>query len=291
MKSRAAIVLLLVSMLMPAPALAGGQAALRLAAGQPSGVYFTSAEAMKRILAGCKPACGVGLAIQTSGDNVRTIEALASGRYELAMISSDRLCEAASGSGPWRGQPLRGLRAAFSLNAGLFLISPGQAKQLSGGDSWLKREQAVAFSALSTNGHGEQSVPVVVNRAILVENKRTGRIMVRLMILSEAQLQAAAGRNACYSMSAIPAMYSPLGGQQALAARTTIVTRADVPEQVIYELTKAVFQNIDQLRVASPAFSELNPADMSTGLAAPVHPGAARYFREAGLGVEQSTAE
>ncbi len=287
-----ALVSCLMLLLMP-PALAGAQGAdqLRIGAGQPSGVYFTSAEAINRLLGQCKPECNVSLAIQTSGDNVQTIEAVASGRYELALISSDRLCEASIGSGPWRGQPLTGLRAVLGLNAGLFLITAEQAQTLTSGESWLKREQAVAFSALASNGSSDKPVPVMVNRAILIENKRTGRIMVRFMIMGPSQLNAAASRDACYQQTVIPPMYNGIGGQKALAARTTLITRADVPEEAIYQLTRAVFQNVDKLRMATPAFSELNPAEMSTGLAAPLHPGAARYFREAGLGVEPSAAE
>lgn len=291
MKACTVIICFFILLMSPATAAAQGMETLRIGAGQPSGVYFTSAEAIKRIIKGCTPACDIKLSIETSGDNVQTTEAVASGRYDLAMISSDRLCEASSGSGPWRSQPLTGLRAAFSLNAGLFLITREQAKSLTSGESWLKREQALAFSALATNGAGENSVPVVVNRAILIENKRTGRIMVRFLIMSPGQLKAAAARNACYQITRIPSMFNGIGGQKALSARTTITTRSDVPEEAIYQLTKAVFQNIDQLRVASPSFSELNPSDMSTGLAATVHPGAARYFREAGLGVERSAAE
>jgi TRAP transporter TAXI family solute receptor len=64
----------------------------------------------------------------------------------------------------------------------------------------------------------------------------------------------------------------------------TFVTSADVPEEVVYTVVSAVFENIDQFRGLHPAFANLDPAEMaSDGLSAPLHPGAERYFREAGL--------
>ena len=64
----------------------------------------------------------------------------------------------------------------------------------------------------------------------------------------------------------------------------TFVTSADVPEEVVYEVVKAVFENIDQFKGLHPAFANLDPKQMANdGLSAPLHAGAEKYFREAGL--------
>jgi len=64
----------------------------------------------------------------------------------------------------------------------------------------------------------------------------------------------------------------------------TLVTSADVPDDVVYALVKSVFDDIDQFRSLHPAFANLDPRQMANdGLSAPLHPGAERYFREAGL--------
>ena len=64
----------------------------------------------------------------------------------------------------------------------------------------------------------------------------------------------------------------------------TFVTSADVPEEVVYQVVRAVFENIDTFRGLHPAFANLDPAQMANdGLSAPLHPGAERYYREAGL--------
>ena len=61
----------------------------------------------------------------------------------------------------------------------------------------------------------------------------------------------------------------------------TVVTSAKVDADVIYAVTKAVFENLESLRRAHPAFRHLNPQRMITdGLTAPLHEGALRYYRE-----------
>lgn len=64
----------------------------------------------------------------------------------------------------------------------------------------------------------------------------------------------------------------------------TFVSSMAVPEEVVYEVVKAVFDNIDQFKGLHPAFANLDAKEMANdGLSAPLHPGAERYFREAGL--------
>jgi TRAP transporter TAXI family solute receptor len=64
----------------------------------------------------------------------------------------------------------------------------------------------------------------------------------------------------------------------------TFVTSEDVPEDVVYEVTRAVFENIDDFRKLHPAFQNLDPKKMvKDALSAPLHPGAAKYYKEKGL--------
>jgi TRAP transporter TAXI family solute receptor len=65
--------------------------------------------------------------------------------------------------------------------------------------------------------------------------------------------------------------------------KATICTSADVPEDMIYAITKEVFENVDELRKLHPALTVLTRENMLQGLSAPLHPGAEKYFKEAGL--------
>jgi len=64
----------------------------------------------------------------------------------------------------------------------------------------------------------------------------------------------------------------------------TFVSSSDVPEDVIYNVVKAVFENFDDFKKLHPAFSVLKKEEMiKDGLSAPLHDGAVKYYKEAGL--------
>jgi hypothetical protein len=63
----------------------------------------------------------------------------------------------------------------------------------------------------------------------------------------------------------------------------TVVSGAKVPDDVVYTVVKAVFDNINEFKALHPALANLKPEEMATkGQFAPVHPGAARYYKEKG---------
>lgn len=63
----------------------------------------------------------------------------------------------------------------------------------------------------------------------------------------------------------------------------TFITSADVPEDVVYEVTRAVFENLDDFRKLHPAFRNLDPKLMiKNALSAPLHSGAVKYYKEKG---------
>lgn len=65
--------------------------------------------------------------------------------------------------------------------------------------------------------------------------------------------------------------------------KATFVSSAEVPEETVYQVVKAVFDNIDRFRKLHPAFAALQEEEMiSGGLSAPLHAGAEKYYRERG---------
>ena len=64
----------------------------------------------------------------------------------------------------------------------------------------------------------------------------------------------------------------------------TFVTSSDVPDDVVYEVTRAVMENVADFRKLHPAFRTLDPKRMiKNGLSAPIHKGAMKYYKEKGL--------
>ena len=66
--------------------------------------------------------------------------------------------------------------------------------------------------------------------------------------------------------------------------KATFVTSAKVPDNVVYAITKEVFENLESLKSFHPTLKMLTKESMvKDGLTAPIHPGALRYYKEAGL--------
>jgi len=64
----------------------------------------------------------------------------------------------------------------------------------------------------------------------------------------------------------------------------TLVTTREMPGEVVYDFVKAVFENFEAFKDSHIAFSTLKKEEMvKAGLTAPLHPGALKYYREAGL--------
>ena len=67
-----------------------------------------------------------------------------------------------------------------------------------------------------------------------------------------------------------------------------LVISADVSEDRVYEMTKAIFENLDMLAGVHPAFSRVSKETVLYGFGAPLHPGALKYYREIGVpGIEE----
>jgi TRAP transporter TAXI family solute receptor len=90
--------------------------------------------------------------------------------------------------------------------------------------------------------------------------------------------------NPYYRTATIPAgMYGDNAETHTFGVGATFVTSASVPDEAVYVLVKAVFDNFDQFKALHPAFKNLKESEMiSDGLSAPLHPGAIKYYKERG---------
>ena len=70
---------------------------------------------------------------------------------------------------------------------------------------------------------------------------------------------------------------------ETFGVKATFVTSARVPDNVVYAITKEIFDNFESFKKLHPAYTVLTKENMLEGLSAPIHPGALKYYKEAGL--------
>ena len=73
------------------------------------------------------------------------------------------------------------------------------------------------------------------------------------------------------------------GDVPTFGVKATFVTSTTVSDEVVYAVTKEVFGNLAAFKKLHPAYADLTAEGMLQGLSAPLHPGALRYYKEAGL--------
>jgi TRAP transporter TAXI family solute receptor len=63
----------------------------------------------------------------------------------------------------------------------------------------------------------------------------------------------------------------------------TLCTTSNIPDHVVYTITKEVFDNFADFKSQHPALENLAKEDMLKGHSAPLHPGAIKYYQKVGL--------
>ena len=290
--------------------------------GGVTGVYFPVGKAIAKLVNAQGKTYGLRVTVESTGGSVFNINAVIKGDMDLGVAQSDRQFEAVKGLSEWKNKgPQKDLRSVFSLHSETYFMvasedsgikgyadlkdkdvavgNPGSgtlqnskdilaAYGLSlddlGKSEWLKASES---AKLLQDGRIDAFAYTVGNPAGLIKEATSGRIKVRFVPASPEALDKLLAGRPYYVKAAIPVSFYPMGLNKAdvptFAVKATLITRAGVPDEVVYAITKTVFENLDQLRKLHPALSGLTPRDMLQGLSAPLHPGALKYYKEAGL--------
>jgi TRAP transporter TAXI family solute receptor len=287
--------------------------------GAPSGVYFALGDSICRLFNLDIEKRGLRCVAYPATGPLANIDSLHDGRVDIGIVQSDALADAVHGEGPFSSRgPDPALRVLFTGQTEAFTIvarrelaihaatelrgkrinlgSPGSGERVSmervmaalgfaPADFAETRELPLArqHDAFCANAL-DAIVYTVPHPSGLVDDavSTCGGILVDV---SGPPIDRLLSAHPEYSRFVIAAKtYSSNPEPVAtVGVRSAIVTTVRLPEAVAYEITKAVFENIDDFRHLHPDFATLLPADMvpRAGIV-PVHSGAARYYRARG---------
>ena len=262
---------------------------------------------------------GIRCAAPSTGGSTYNIGQISQGELDFGVAQSDWQFHAYNGTAPDKVKEFKKLRAVFSVHPEPYHIIVGKN---SGINSWadLKGKRfnignpgsgqrgttEVLMAAYGTSKSDfkiateltstEQSKALcdgkidaygytvgVPNAGVSVATDGCGARIINLNTGVEKKL---VDENAYYAFATIPkGTYKTTDSDvTTFGVMATFVTSADVPEDIVYELTRAVFENLDDFRKLHPAFANLDPKKMVTNaLSAPLHPGALKYYKEKGL--------
>lgn len=102
---------------------------------------------------------------------------------------------------------------------------------------------------------------------------------VKILSISDAESEAFIQRNPAYSRYNIPAdVYNNIGEVSTLSVWNVLVVKADMDEEMAYNLTKAAFENMGEIRKVVKMAEMTTPENAERLQGVPVHAGAKKYF-------------
>jgi hypothetical protein len=302
---------------------AGVQAGTRfvtIGTGGVTGVYYPTGGAICRLVNKGRKVHGIRCSVESTAGSVYNLNTIAAGELDMGVCQSDWQYHAYHGTSKFKGKGAnKDLRAVFSVHPEPFTVvaradsgikhfrdlkgkrvnigNPGSGQRgtmevVMKALGWTKAD----FKLASELKSAEQSKALCDNKIdamVFTVGHPSGSIKEAstscdsvLVPVTGPEIEKLVKDNAYYRTATIPGgMYRGTAGDtRTFGVGATFATSAKVPEEVIYNVVKAVFENFDQFKKLHPAFKVLKKEEMiKDGLSAPLHPGAVKYYKEAGL--------
>ncbi|SNB47107.1 TAXI family TRAP transporter solute-binding subunit [Geobacter sp. DSM 9736] len=310
----------LIILAMPAPLSAFTQQSLSVVSGNTTGSYYAVSSALAKIFNRRSADYGVRLATALSEGSVANVESVAEGKAAFGIGESIILQQAAKGMGLWEGRARRGLRAVLGLHVesvtvvaaadrGIMKLGDLKGKRVNIGapgstsyefgekllglsgvsptDVTFSEQSAALASELLQKGKIDAYIYTVGHPNLSIAEATAGARKVLLVPLDKEVIGQVTGSNPLLLPTAVPtAFYPGLENRESVptfGVRSVLFTRSDLDEETVYRLVREIMTNFDLFRRQHPVLQDMIPRDAADAEVIPLHPGAARYFREAGL--------
>ena len=292
---------------------------LTIGTGGVTGVYYAAGGAICRLVNKDRAKHGLRCSVESTGGSVFNINTIKAGELDLGVAQSDVQYNAAKGLGPFKdGGPMGELRAVMSLHPEPFTVltrkeaniksfadlkgkkfnvgNPGSGTRSSMEEllvamNWKMTDFALA-SELKADEHGPALCDGKIDGFFYGVGHPSANIQdptttcgAKLVSVTGPAIDKLVTEKPYYAYATIPAGLYPNNPQETktYGVLATLVSSSKVPADTVYTIVKAVFDNFDEFKKLHPALANLKPEEMvKNGLSAPLHEGAARYYREKG---------
>jgi len=290
---------------------------MTISTASPGGVYAVYGEGLAALIS---DVVGIPTSTRQTQGPSQNLVLVQSGQTELGLVTTGPAFEAVTGVLDLKpGDKHEDVRALFSMyptpfqmvasaDKGITKLSDLDGKRVgagpkagTGGVYWPRWLESLGIkSTLQFGGIGDQASQLADGRldAIvtaggiphpsLSELETTSKVVIFGM--DNATLQKLMGTNPYAVEFEIPVgTYRTVAQPLKTAAMWNfVVTRADLPDDVAYAIVKAVFDNHARMVTTHVAAKDTLAENVGKNTVVPLHPGALRYYREAGIAVPDS---
>lgn len=291
---------------------------ITIGTGGQTGVYFVVGQSICRLVNRGTKDHGLKCTAPSTGGSIANINAIKAGDMDMGVAQSDWQYHAYNGTSKFEGAKFDKERAVFSVHGEPFTVIAradsgiktfadlkGKRVNIGNPGSGQHATMAVVMNALgwtlddfalaSELKPAEQAAALGDNKVdaiIYTVGHPNGSIQEAvstvdavLIPVQGPEIDKLIADNPFYAAASVPGgMYKGTDADvHTFGVKATFVTSADVPDDVVYQVVKAVFDNFDRFKRLHPAFANLKESEMiKDGLSAPLHPGAAMYYKEKG---------
>ncbi|MEO5692842.1 MAG: TAXI family TRAP transporter solute-binding subunit [Usitatibacter sp.] len=302
-----------------APAAMAQQKYLTIGTGGVTGVYYAAGGAICRLVNKDRAKHGIRCSVESTGGSVFNINTIKAGELDLGVAQSDVQYNAFKGQGQFKEAGAFGeLRAVMSLHPEPFTVlarkdlgaknfsdmkgrkfnvgNPGSGtraslEELLAAMSWKLSDFALA-SELKADEHGPALCDGKIDGFFYGVGHPSANIQdptttcgAKLVPITGPAVDKLVKERPYYAYASIPGGLYPNNpdATRTYGVLATLVSSSKVPADTVYVVVKAVFDNFEEFKKLHPALANLKPEDMvKNGNSAPLHEGAARYYREKG---------
>jgi TRAP transporter TAXI family solute receptor len=288
---------------------------INILTGGTSGVYYPMGVAISQIYSKAMP--NSKESVQATKASAENLNLLQSGRGELAFALGDTVSDA------WKGNAEAGFKTKLDKLRAVAGIYPNYIQIVASADSGIKtladlKGKRIAVGApksgtelnarailkaagLSYSDFAKveylpfgESVELMKNRqldatlqsaGLGVSSLRDLATSIKMVVVPIPQDVVLKVGDPAYQSGVVPA--NTYEGQTTNVptayVQNFLITRADLPTDTVYTMTKSLFEHLDQLKAAHSAAKSIRKEAAATGLPLPLHPGAEKYYREIGV--------
>ena len=302
-----------------APPAQAQQKFVTVGTGGVTGVYYAAGGAICRLVNKDRAKHGIRCSVESTGGSVFNVNTIKAGELDLGFTQSDVQFNAIKGQGQFKDAGAwTDLRAVFSVHPEPFTLltrkeagikgfddlkgkrvnvgNPGSGtrasmEELLAARAWTLKDFSLA-SELKADEHGPALCDGKIDAFFYGVGHPSANIQdptttcgARLASITGPAVDKLLADRPYYARATIPAGLYPNNPDavQTYGVLATVVASAKTPPETVYQVVKAVFDNFEEFKKLHPALANLKPENMvADGLSAPVHEGAARYYREKG---------
>ncbi len=298
---------------------AAQQKFITVGTGGVTGVYYAAGGAICRLVNKDRAKHNIRCSVESTGGSVFNVNTIKAGELDFGFTQSDVQYNAAKGQGQFKeAGPYGDLRAVFSVHPEPFTVLARKEANIKtfadfkgkrfnvgnpGSGTRASMEELLASmggklgdfslaSELKADEHGPALCDGKIDGFFYGVGHPSANIQdpttscgAKLVSLTGPAVDKLIADKPYYAKATIPGGLYPNNPEatNTYGVLATMVTSSKTPAESVYQVVKAVFDNFDEFKKLHPALANLKPENMvQDGLSAPLHEGAARYYREKG---------